>query len=85
MKQSAADRPNEGTAVEKAAAQFPAEFGLRAYPGKVFCISLSASYVSDYPAANTIMLYTAIKTDKGGWAAFCKGTPSELRSQLVKL
>jgi hypothetical protein len=66
--------------VEDAAKQFPAEFGLRAFPGDVFRISLSASYVND---SDVVTLYTQIK--KGDrWLDFAKGSVNELKRELVK-
>ena len=43
--QKAGDKPDEPKMVEEAIAEFPAEFGLRGFPGRVFSISRSASYV----------------------------------------
>jgi hypothetical protein len=64
-----------------AIAEFPAEFGLRAFPGRVFRISKSASYVND---AGQPVLYAALKAD-AHWQDFAKVTPAELRSQVVPL
>lgn len=61
-------------------AKFPAEFGMRAYPGERFKISFTASYFSD----STLYLYTVVKRGDA-WASFCKGTASELRGQIVNL
>lgn len=69
-------------AVADAASNFPKEFGLRGFPGKVFSVSRGASYFSDREG---VMLYTYIREDGGQWAAFAKGSPSELRSQMVPL
>lgn len=69
-------------AVRNAIAAFPREFGLRAFPGKVFMIDPAASY---YSGAYGIMLYTAVKLQNGNWASFAKGTPRELRQNMVKL
>ncbi len=63
-----------------AAEEFPSEFGLRAFPGKRFSISLAASYVTD---DGVIMLYTQVKTGDD-WLAFAKGTPQELREELTQ-
>lgn len=60
-----------------AIATFPPTFGLRGFPGLVFRISESASYVS----GDTIMLYTQVSRD-GQWLDFAKGTIAELRSQI---
>jgi hypothetical protein len=81
----AGDRPNEAEQVEQAMAEFPKEFGLRGFPGKVFSISASASYVN----AEGVQLYVHIKDEKAApdrcWSAWAKGTARELRSQIVKL
>lgn len=61
-------------------AKFPAKFGLRAFPGDTFQISPAASFKS----GNQILLYVYIQQGNG-WAAFSKGTPAELRSQIVPL
>jgi len=55
---------------------FPATFGLRAFDG-VFHINPSASY----EVGGEIRLY--VFTEDG--LAFCKGSPDELRKELVKL
>lgn len=71
-------------AVKNAIAQFPATFGLRAFPNRVFKIDDAASYVSAYPVPDTIYLYTVVQNgDK--WDTFCKATPAELRVQIVNL
>jgi hypothetical protein len=75
-------RDEEGKrALAAAIAEFPAEFGLRAFPGRVFRISKSASYVND---AGELVLYAALKAD-AYWQDFAKVTPAELRSQVVPL
>jgi hypothetical protein len=60
-----------------AAAEFPGIFGLRAFPGQRFVVNRSASYVS----RDEVMLY--VYTADG--LAFSKGTPEELRREVVKL
>jgi len=54
---------------------------LRAYPGKRFRISVSASYVSDFPHPGTVYLYTQIQ-DGDTWRDFAKGTIAELKAQI---
>lgn len=71
-------------AVAAAIAEFPVEFGLRAFQGDVFSISTTGSYISDFPAPGTIYLYTCRKTEGGGWDPHSKGTPAELRRQIVE-
>jgi hypothetical protein len=66
-------------ALAAAIAEFPAEFGLRNHPGRTFRISKSASYVND---AGQPMLYIAVKQN-GYWLDFAKGTPAELRAQVI--
>lgn len=70
--------------VNRVIGSFPKEFGLRAYPGKRFHVSLSNSYFSDFPKPGTLYLYTEVLTSLG-WESFCKGTVSELQSQIVDL
>jgi hypothetical protein len=65
--------------IREAIAQFPAVFGLAAFPGETFRISLSASYVND---AEDVMLYTQIY--KGGqWLDFAKGYIAELSDNVM--
>ena len=66
--------------VEREAAKFPATFGLRAFPGQVFRISLASSFVSE----GQVILYTEVKRPDG-WVSFCKGTTAELLRNIVKL
>lgn len=63
-----------------AKAEFPETFGLRAFRGDVFRISEAASYVT----GRAVMLYTQRLVD-GEWRAFAKGSPAELRAQIVRL
>jgi hypothetical protein len=67
--------------INAAIAQFPATFGLRAYPGETFRIGIAQSYIND---AGEIMLYTQRQT-AGEWLDFAKGTAHELRLELVHL
>ena len=62
---------------------FPKEFGLAAFPGKVFTLSQSSSYWSEYEGA--YLLYTYIKQPDGTFLAFAKGTANELRQNIRKL
>lgn len=64
--------------IAEAAASFPAEFGLRAFAGDTFRISLRSSYVSQ----GKVMLYTERKT-ADGWQSFAKGTRAELMAEIV--
>jgi hypothetical protein len=63
-----------------AALEFPAEFALRGFPGSVFRVELSASYMS----GSDVMLYTYVRRGDE-WLAFCKGTPDELRREITAL
>jgi hypothetical protein len=65
--------------IKDAIASFPADFGLRAFPGERFVILESACYVS----GGIVFLYTGIKTSDG-YRAFCKGTIGELKSQITE-
>lgn len=60
---------------------FPEQFGLRAFPGDVFCIAKGASYVTN---DGQVWLYT-YRMVGGNWQAFAKGSPEELRRQVVPL
>jgi len=67
--------------VAEAAAGFPATFGLRAFPGDTFRVSLAHSYVND---SGQVQLYTEVR--KGNeWLSFAKGTAHELRKEIVLL
>lgn len=66
--------------VRDAAGDFPDEFGLKAFPGKRFKILLGQSYVSE----GKVLLYLGIKRASNQWEAFCKGTPAELRKEIVR-
>jgi hypothetical protein len=63
----------------------PNIFGLRAFPGETFRVSRTSSYWSDHE--NGVMLYTEIKVASFGnawdWKSFAKGTPEELRREIV--
>jgi len=71
---------NEQARIDAEIATFPKEFGLRAFPGRTFRINSFESFVSD----SRIYLYVYVKRPDG-WAGFSKGTPGELRAQVVKL
>lgn len=60
------------------AALLPSEFGLSAFPGLRFRVSVKDSYVND----GRVILYTEVKRgDK--WSSFAKGTATELRSEIT--
>ena len=61
---------------------FPATFGLRAFPGRVFRIEPEASYWSELEGQP--LLYAFVECD-GKWLSFAKGTVAELRREMVKL
>jgi hypothetical protein len=67
------------TQIAAARAEFPDTFALRAFPNDTFSISPSSSYVND---SGVVMLYTERLVD-GKWLSFAKGSPSELRSQIL--
>lgn len=71
----------QNEALDKACASFPETFGLRAYPGETFRVSRRASYWSD---AGAPMIYTQRRHADGVWRDFAKGSPAELRGQIVK-
>ena len=66
--------------VAEEAGKFPEVFGLRAFPGQKFTINKSASYESPFGSGN-VLLY--VFTEDG--QAFSKGSPSELRREVVRL
>ena len=59
-------------------ARFPSTFELRGFPGDVFRLSPTSSYVS----GGRVLLYTQRK-DGNQWLDFAKGTESELRSEVI--
>lgn len=59
---------------------FPEKFGLKGFPGKTFKISRHSSYIND---AGEFMLYTMVDNGDGQWLDFAKGTPEELRREIV--
>jgi len=66
--------------IQAAIALFPATFGLRAHPGKVFRMSTSYSYIS----SGQVMLYTEILLN-GEWLSFAKGTIQEMQREVKPL
>jgi hypothetical protein len=64
--------------IDRAIAEFPKTFGLRAFPGDRFAINRSASFESPR-GSGRIMLYVFTAEGK----AFCKGSPNELRSEII--
>ena len=68
--------------------KFPLVFGMRAWPGDTFRLSPGASYWSpgfDNECGKQdpgVILYTQIK-DGDEWHDFAKGTPEELRREIV--
>lgn len=67
-------------ALDSIICQFPPEFGLRAFPGKRFCISRTASYISDN--GDSVVLYVFVKQGDQ-WLSFAKGSPEELRREVI--
>jgi len=88
---------DELAAVAAAVAEFPAEFGLRGYPGKTFRVSPTASYYSagwDHGGGDRqpagVQVYTQVQADEnsrygnaGDWLDFAKGTVEELRREVI--
>ena len=66
--------------IRDALARFPPTFGLRGFPGDVFRLSPTSSYVS----GGNVMLYTQRK-EGDHWLDFSKGTEPELRGEIVPL
>jgi len=65
--------------VREAVARFPAEFGLRAFPGMRFRVSPIDSYHDGiFP-----VLYVHVLNGDMVWRAFAKGSEIELRRELT--
>jgi hypothetical protein len=71
---------SDGAKIRDAIARFPPTFGLRGFPGDVFRLSPTSSYVS----GGSVMLYTQRK-EGDHWLDFSKGTEPELRGEIVPL
>ncbi|NQY04271.1 MAG: hypothetical protein HRT76_13600 [Halieaceae bacterium] len=81
--------------IAEAIAAFPAEFGLRAFPGDVFHIELDACYWDcgmymgkpDHKPGPMLYVYIKKYTATGtpDWLSFSKGSPSELRRQMIEI
>lgn len=71
---------SDDSKIRDAIARFPPMFGLRGFPGDVFRLSPTSSYVS----GGHVMLYTQRK-DGDHWSDFSKGTEPELRGEIVSL
>lgn len=72
-------------AVAAEIAKFPSEFGLRGFRGERFRVSEAASY---YSSSSGVVLYTERlerRDDASQWLSFAKGSPEELRAQVVRL
>ncbi len=66
--------------IEEAIAKFPETFGLKAFPGRTFRFSRSASYMR----GSEVVLYTQVNTGSG-WVDFGKGTIKEFQQEIVIL
>ena len=64
--------------IRTAITKFPATFELRGFPGDVFRLSPTSSYVS----GQRVVLYTQRK-DGNQWLDFSKGSESELRREVT--
>jgi hypothetical protein len=64
--------------IRAAIAKFPPTFGLHGFPGDVFRLSPTSSYVS----GGRVLLYTQRK-DGNQWLDFSKGSESELRREVA--
>lgn len=71
---------SDNAKIHDAIARFPPTFGLRGFPGDVFRLSPTSSYVS----GGSVMLYTQRK-EGDHWLDFSKGTEPELRGEIVPL
>lgn len=66
--------------IEEAVARFPEKFGLRAFPGKVFRVSQSCTYVNN----DVVYVYVSVEQD-GISTPFAKGTVPEMLAEVVPL
>jgi hypothetical protein len=83
IKQALSRKPHHSTMsddekIRTAIAKFPATFGLHGFPGDVFRLSPTSSYVS----GQRVVLYTQRK-DGNQWLDFSKGSESELRREII--
>jgi hypothetical protein len=62
-------------------ASFPPTFGLYDYPDETFRVSERHSYKDP---EGRYQIVTEVRTDTG-WTSFAKGTPGELRDQIVEI
>ena len=75
--------------VDEVIARYPAEFGLRAWPGRRFCILRQASFWDTgerdgkphHDAGPMLYIYAFID---GKWQAWTKATPFELDLYIVR-
>lgn len=84
----------ESCRIQAAIKLFPATFGLRAFPGRVFRCSPSSSYITCWGEKGIVMLYTQrleSRQVKSGpscgqyqdeWIDFAKGTVEELKGTI---
>jgi hypothetical protein len=68
--------------IRAAAAQLPAEFGLRAFPGKRFRVNVWQSYYHEGRAE--ILLYLDVRQD-GKWLSFDKDSVEAIKRVMVSL
>lgn len=71
----------KSTKLSRAINEFPETFGLRAWPGDTFRISLDESYINDL---GDVTIYLERMQKDGGWKDFAKGSPEELKRDLVE-
>lgn len=89
---------NDAKMIQTAIAKFPVQFGLRAFPGKVFKIDACSSYMGqaywlqsnpqpgkpETFGPEEPILYVYVKSGDE-WLAFSKGAERELAGQVVPL
>ena len=68
----------EQAAVKAAAATFPAQFTLRAFPGVQLYVNVPASFYSDYAGGVQLVM-----TRVDGQGDFGRDTPEAIRAQMV--
>ena len=62
------------------AGKFPAEFGLRAFPGRRFLVDVTQSFWSDVSGCQ---LYVFERLPDGSTRAFSRDTPERLRRKVT--
>jgi len=65
--------------VQSAIDLFPPTFGLKAFPGEVFRISETASYIND----NGVVILYSQRLIENRWVDFAKGRVCDFRREVI--